>query len=198
MSKAGWLDRLPGADAALQEFPPYDVEDGLDLHDVRIVGASGSCAELLERPEVVNVALDECDLSGLVAKDGRVSRVLMTGSRLRGVTWAGGMLEDLVLDGVRAESLSLRFSTLRRIVLRDCELPGLDLTETTLDDVRLERCVLVGAEFHAASVRKLRIEQCDLTGCTGADALRGASVHPDDLLTLAPSLADALGVVLDP
>jgi len=63
--------------------------------------------------------------------------------------------------------------------------------------VRLERCVLTGARFHRAKVKELRIEGCDLTGCSGAEALAGASVHPDDLAQLAPSLAAAVGIRLE-
>ena len=92
--------------------------------------------------------------------------------------------------------VSLRFSTLRRVTLRDCALQGLDFTETKFEEVRFERCDLIGAQFNGAKVQSLRIEGCDLAGATGVAALAGASIHPDDLLALAPSLAEAVGMTV--
>lgn len=196
MKAAPWTSRLPHGDAAVDRFPECDPLDPLELTDLRVVGASAVADELAERPELVNVVLERCDIAGFTGRDGRAERVVIRGSRLRGVTWVNGVLQDVELEGVTGDDVSLRFSTLRRVTMRDCTLPGLDLTETTLDDVRLEGCSLPRAQLHGATVKSLRIEGCDLTGVTGAGALSGASIHPDDLLALAPSLADALGLTV--
>lgn len=196
MKPAPWTSRLPGADETLGAFPPWDPEDQLELRDVRIADAAAASPEVAERPELVNVVLERCDIAGFTGRDGRADRVAINGSRLRGVTWVNGVLQDVVFDGVVGSEVSLRFSTLRRVTLRDCELPGLDLTEVTLEDVRLERCSLPRAQLNGAKVKSLRIEGCDLSGLTGAAALAGASVHPDDLLSLAPSLAEAFGMTV--
>jgi uncharacterized protein YjbI with pentapeptide repeats len=191
-----WISRLPPPADATSEFPACDPDDQLELHGVRVADATSSTSEVCERPEIVNVALDRCDIAGFTGREGRAERVHISGSRLRGVTWVNGVLQDVVLEGVIGDEVSLRFSTLRRVTLRDCTLPGLDLTEAKLDDVRLERCSLPGAQFNSARVKGLRIEGCDLSGASGAAALAGASIHPDDLLTLAPSLAEAIGMTV--
>jgi uncharacterized protein YjbI with pentapeptide repeats len=190
------MARLPGAEQAVGEFPRCDPLDQLELRDLRVVDATAVTSELAERPELVNVVLERCDIAGFTGRDGRAERVHLSSTRLRGVTWVNGVLQDVVLDGVTAEELSLRFSTLRRVTLRDCTLPGLDLTEARLEEVRLERCSLPRAQLNGAKVKSLRIEGCDLSGVTGAAALAGASIHPDDLLTLAPSLAEAIGMTV--
>jgi len=189
-----WIARLPDEAHAAGEFPPCDEQEPLELLDLRITGATSVTDQLFQRPELVNVVLDRCDIAGFTGREGRAERVLVTDSRLRGVTWVNGVLQDVILDGLTGEEVSLRFSTLRRVTLRDCRLPGLDLTEVTLDDVRLERCTLPGAQFNGTRVKSLRIEGCDLSGATGVAALAGASIHPDDLLALAPSLAEAVGM----
>jgi len=192
MKPASWVERLPAAAGALTEFPAWEPDEPLELRDLRIVDAACASGELVERPEIVNVVLERCDVAGFTGRDGRAERLQIAGSRLRGVTWVNGVLQDVVLDGVTGEEVSLRFSTLRRVTLRDCVLPGLDLTEAKLEEVRLERCTLTRAQLNGAKVKTLRIEGCDLTGVTGASALAGASIHPDDLLALAPSLAEAM------
>jgi uncharacterized protein YjbI with pentapeptide repeats len=196
VARLNWVAGLPGDNAAVDAFPSCD-DELLELGDVRVVGASTATVVDLERPEVVDVALVRCDVVGFTGTRGRAARVLIEQSRLRAVTWVDGMVEDVVLDGVTGVDVSFRFSTLRRVVLRDCVLPGLDFTETVFDDVRLERCDLAGARFERAKVTRLRIEGCDLTGCSGTGYLAGASVHPDDLITLGPSLAEALAITVE-
>jgi uncharacterized protein YjbI with pentapeptide repeats len=189
-----WVAQLPSD--AVHGFPPLS-DETLDLRDLRVADASATATAVLDNAEIVDVALERCDIAGVVVFNGRVERLHVSGSRLRGVTWGAGMVQDVVLESTTGGDVSLRSSTLRRVTFRDCVLPGLDLTEVTFDQVRLEHCTLTGATFHRAKVKQLRIEGCDLTGCSGAEALSGASVHPDDLLYLAPSLAAALGITLE-
>jgi uncharacterized protein YjbI with pentapeptide repeats len=188
-----WTEQLPAASGALDGFPPCG-EDGIDLRDLAVAGASFSLDEVAEKPELVNLLLRHCDVAGFVARDGRADRVLVDGGRLRGVTWTRGVLRDVELRDIEAGDFSLRFSTLRRVVFRDCVIPEIDLTEAVLDDVRFERCRLPGAQFHRAQVKSLRFEGCDLSGSSGVDALTGASIHPDDALSLATGMAAALGI----
>ena len=196
MAARSWIDQLPAESAAVEEFPDV-AADEVELRDVAVVRARLSRGNLVSKPELVNVRLRDVDVAGFAAREGRADRVLVDAGRLRGVVWANGVLRDVELRGVRGDDLSVRFSTLRRVVFRDCELAGLDLTESVLDDVRFERCRLPGVRFHRAQVKTLRIEGCDLAGASGVEALAGASVHPDDLLGLAPSMAAALGLTVE-
>src|SRR3954451_20284204 len=189
-----WVSQLPHED--VNRFPALN-DDTLDWSDVGVADASASASDVLENPEIVNVAIARCDVAGVVAHNWRMDRVLGTGSRLRGVTWGAGIVQDVLVEATTGGDVSLRFSMLRRVTFRDCVLPDLDFTEATFDQVRFERCVLTGARFHRAKVKSLRIEGCDLTGCTGAESLAGASVDPGDLLRLPASLAAALGITLD-
>ena len=194
MAVQPWIAQLP-TEAAVGA--PRVTDDGLLLEDLRLVDLVESVQDVIDRPEIVNVRLENADVAGFTAREGRAERVLVSGGRLRGVTWAGGMLQDVVFDGVTASEISFRFSTLRRVTFRNCEMPGADFSEVAFDHVRFEACVLTGAQLHRAKVKSLRIEGCDLTGATGVEALAGASVAPDDLMQLAPSLAAALGITVE-
>jgi uncharacterized protein YjbI with pentapeptide repeats len=192
-----WVVALPSGGTPTEAFPPCAETDAFELVDVEITGAAVAEAVVLDRPELVDVTLDGCDVAGLVARSGRVNRMLVRSSRLRAVTWVDGMVQDATFEAVTTVDVSFRFSTLRRVVLRDCALPGLDLTEAVFDKVLLQRCDLRGARFDGSTVKALRIEGCDLTGCTGAGSLAGASLDPDDLLSLGPSMATALGLTVE-
>jgi uncharacterized protein YjbI with pentapeptide repeats len=197
VTEPAWVRDLRKVTDVRDEFPPCDEDEPFELLHARFSAASTAEAVFVKRVEIIDVALEHCDIAGFGGTDGRADRVLVEDSRLRGVTWANGIVQDVILSNVTGAEVSFRFSSLRRVVFRDCSLPGLDFTETVFDDVRLERCQLQGAQFDHARVNKLRIEGCDLSGCTGAQALAGASVHPDDVLSLGPSLAVAIGMTIE-
>ena len=193
-----WSPSEPSPSTEATDFPTCaDHGEDVEIHDVRIAGASALDAVVLERPELVDVVLDGCDVAGALGRSGRASRLVVRNSRLRAVTWVNGIVQDALFDNVAGTDLSFRFSTLRRVLFRDCVLPGLDLTDAAIETARFERCDLRRAVFDGAKVKKLRFEGCDLAGCTGAAALSGASVHPDDLLSLGPSRATALGLTVE-
>jgi uncharacterized protein YjbI with pentapeptide repeats len=167
-----------------------DEEHDLWLGGVRIVGLD------LERPELVDLRLEDCDLSGIIATGYVARRLAVRNTRLRSVMATGGQCDDLVLDGCQTEQVSFRFSRLRRVVFRNSRLTSIDFYGVHFDQVLIEGCDLSGAAFDNAVVDTLRIRDCDFTGITGAARLRGAEVDASDLPSLAPSLALDAGLRL--
>lgn len=172
-------------------------DEPLDLHDHHFRDERLGPLDLIANSEVVDVTMDDCDVIGVLAQKSRIDRVTLTGSRLRGVTWAAGIVRGLTLDTVIGRDLSCRFSTLRAVTLRDCQLPEADFTEVEFDQVLFERCDLRRAKFDHAKVKQLRFIGCDLTGATGAIDLRGASMDLDGVASLAPSLARENGITIE-
>jgi uncharacterized protein YjbI with pentapeptide repeats len=168
-----------------------DVElSQLWLRGARVVGVE------LERPDLRDLRLEECDLGGVLANGFSMRRLELTGTRLRDCVWSGGIVQDAVVEGCTAQGLSLRFTTLQRVIFRDCTLAGLDLYAATFDSVLFERCDLSRAAFDQATVKQLRLTGCNLLGVTGAMSLAGAELDFDDLPALAPSLAREMGLRL--
>src|SRR3954452_15595853 len=135
MTSPKWMGQLPQEQAATF---PRGADDVVDLHDRRFVGASVAKPTSVERPEIVSVALERCDIAGFIGQHGRAERVLVEGTRLRGVIWANGIVRDVHFVEAIALETSFRFSELRRVLFRDCKLAGIDFTRATFDDVRFE------------------------------------------------------------
>lgn len=150
----------------------------------------------LDRPQLVDLRLDECDLSGISANGFGMRRVAMRGTRLRGVSLSKGQYDDGLLEDCATDELSMRFSGLRNVVFRNCDLTGADFYQATFEHVTFEGCRLRMARFHAATIKCLRITDCDLSGLAGALDLKGAVVSAADLPSLAPSLAGEAGIEL--
>lgn len=173
------------------------LEEPLDLHDRSFRNERLGPADLAANSEIVEVTVEDCDVIGLLAQKSRIERVTITGSRLRGVSWAAGVIRGVTLDTVTGQDVSCRFSTLRVVTLRDCQLPEADFTEVEFDQVVIERCDLRAAKFDHVKVKSLRLAGCNLAGASGALDLGGATMELDDVLSLAPSLAREIGITVE-
>jgi uncharacterized protein YjbI with pentapeptide repeats len=172
---------------------PTDCDD--DVHDLWLAGAR--VLELdLDRPELVDVQLEDCDVSGVVATGAVARRVVLTRTRLRGVTFVKGQYDDGVVTECSTSELSFRFSRLRRVVFRDCDLSGADFYNASFDHVTIDRCDLQRARFDGAKVTCLSITDSNLLGIRGVAGLKGAQLDVSDLPALAQSLATEAGIVL--
>jgi uncharacterized protein YjbI with pentapeptide repeats len=150
----------------------------------------------LDRPEWVDLRFEECDLSGVVARDFVMRRVQFRATRLRGVAFTNGQYDDGLLLDCKTDELSLRFTRLRNVTFRGCDLSNADFYSATFEHVTIESCSLRGARFHSADVKCLRIKDCDMLGIAGALDLKGAVIDFADLPSLAPSLAGEAGIEL--
>jgi uncharacterized protein YjbI with pentapeptide repeats len=166
-----------------------------DVNDLWL--ANARVLELdLDRPELVDVRLDDCDVSGIVASDFIARRVELRRTRVRGVTFGSGQLDDALIEDAATSELSLRFSRLRRVVFRNCDLSGADFYSTTFEHVTIEGCNLQRARFDAATVSCLAIMGSNLAGVTGAFGLKGAQLDASDLPALSISLAREAGIAI--
>lgn len=169
------------------------MDDPLELDDVAFTGERLLGLEL-DRPQLVDVTVDGCDLTGIVMSAYAVRRARVSRTRIRECLWGGGIMQDVTFEECPSEQLSLRFSTLQRVTFTDCTLVGADFYGVTFDKVAFERCDLSGAQFDGATVKSLTLTACTMLGVTGALSLRGAVVDLDDLPSLAPSLAREAGL----
>jgi uncharacterized protein YjbI with pentapeptide repeats len=172
---------------------PEDCEG--DVHDLWVKDAR--VLELdLDRPELLDVRLEDCDVSAVIATGFIARRLALTGCRLRGVTFVKGQYDDGLIEDCATSDLSLRFSRLRRVVFRDCDLSGADFYNATFEHVTFDGCNLQRARFDAAIVKCLSITNCDLTAINGVSGLKGAQVDASDVPAMAQALATDAGILI--
>jgi uncharacterized protein YjbI with pentapeptide repeats len=172
---------------------PTDCDD--DIHDLWLSGARVLELEL-DRPEILDVRLEDCDVSGVTATGFAVRRMHLRNTRLRGVTMVKGQYDDGLIEDCGTSDLSLRFSRLRRVVFRDCDLTGADFYNATFEHVTFDDCNLQRARFDGAIVKCLAITNCNLTAINGVAGLSGAQLDASDLPNLAQSLAREAGILI--
>jgi uncharacterized protein YjbI with pentapeptide repeats len=180
------------ADEPTDALPSDADEDIRDvwLRDARILGVE------LDRPELLDLRLTDCDLSGIMATGFVARRVELHGTRIRGVTFVKGQYDDGLVTDCTTSELSLRFSKLRHVVFRNCDLSGVDFYNATFEHVTIDGCDLQRAIFSGARVICLSITNCNLVAVSGIDGLKGAQLDASDLPAMAPAMASEAGILI--
>lgn len=142
---------------------------------------------VLERVEVVSVHASDSGWRRVEVRDSRIGSAELSGSGWRGVHFSGcklgylnlrdAQVSDLLFSNCLIEELDLMRAKATRVGFSNCRVGRLELTGSTLADVDLR-----GAQLRDVG---------DLAG------LRGATLSLEQLLDLAPLMAERLGVLVE-
>ena len=135
-----------------------------------------------------------CDLSGARLDGAVLTRVVFTDCRLTGTAFDGAQLTDVRITDSTADLAGFRMTKARFLLVENTSLRGADFY-----DFDGEHCALLGCDLAEASFDTARLRETDLHGSTVDDvrdalSLRGARISPDQIVPMATSLLDALGI----
>jgi hypothetical protein len=144
--------------------------------------------------ECRDVEFVHCDLSGARLEEAVLRRVVFTDCRLTGTAFDGAQLTDVRITDSTADLAGFRMAKARFVLVENTSLHGADFYEFDA-----EHCALLGCDMGEANVDAARLRETDLHGSSvddirGVLSLRGARVSPDQIIPLATSLLDALGI----
>lgn len=171
---------------------------GEDLTGVRIV----EC-------ELLDVALEEVALTGATVAETRLRRLASPHLAAPRSTWRAAEIL-----GSRLGVAELYESGLAEVRVADSKMDLVNLRGASVTDVELRGCTITELDLGGAKVRRLRVadtgistldlsgaslEHVDLRGARleriiGLTGLRGATISPEQLVELAPALAEHLGL----
>jgi uncharacterized protein YjbI with pentapeptide repeats len=175
----------------------------------------------LDEPRAASSRFIECAFTRVSLQGGRLQRARFTDVLLRDVRLiATGLAETQWTDAAVVASMAagaeLFGAELRRVTFRGCKLDsvnfrGAGLTEVTFEDCDLRDVDFAGATLTRTAFPNSRLTKTDLTRVTmdatdlrGAElgliidstSLRGAIVSTAQLVTLAPVLAETMGITV--
>jgi uncharacterized protein YjbI with pentapeptide repeats len=207
----------PPTTIELPELTPFDgdrLEEGSDLEGVDLSGLDLGASVTLPDVRLVSCRLERCGLDGLVLPRAHIAESLLHEVEAAGLSMRDSTWLDVLVDGARFGALSLTGASLRSVRVRGSRLNFVDLSGATVVDLVFERCAIGELDLSGAEARWVRFDACtidvldvaesrltdvDLTGAQvravrGVAGLRGATLGRDQLLDLAPQLADHLGI----
>lgn len=131
------------------------------------------------------------DLAGLTAR-----RVAIEASRMSGTIMSESTLRDVRISSSKLDMTNFRYAKLKNIIFKDCDFTEADFSGATLSGVMFQNCKLERTNFDGAVMSLVDITTCELIDLLGVRGLAGATIGYDQLATIAPSLANELGILL--
>jgi uncharacterized protein YjbI with pentapeptide repeats len=120
-----------------------------------------------------------------------------TGAVIAGVQAFGARLDRVVFAGCKLDSVNFREAKLTGVTFTDCLLRDVDFAGAKLAKTAFTDCKLSGADFSRTSLDRVDLRGSELGLIVGPEPLRGAIISSGQLATIAPVLAEALGIVVD-
>lgn len=197
VGSVGALERTGQGDRILLE--------DMDLTGVDLSG--GRLTECLLR----SVSLTDADLTAASVVESRWERVSSPHLKAPRSTW-----RDVSIEGGRFGVAELYDAGISGLVLRGCKLDLVNLRNAVLADVSFEHCTIAELDISGARATRVKFSDCtvgtlearearmkdvDLRGAqlsriVGLAGLKGAVISEEQLVELAPSLAQHLGLVV--
>jgi uncharacterized protein YjbI with pentapeptide repeats len=172
----------------------------------------------------IESAFSSAGLDGARLRRARLSDVWFGETRLVAVDLAEASLTDVWFSGCVFAGTQAYSCAGRRVLFRNCKLDSVNFRDSKLTDVVFEDCVLRDVDFGSARLTRVRfpasqLSNVDLTRVTckdvdlrgarlgaadgggpgikaGYDALAGVWIDNLQLMTLAPLLAQQLGLIV--
>jgi hypothetical protein len=164
-----------------------------ECRERRVVGARHS-GEDFTRARFTDVDLVRCDLSGCDFGEATWERVRLVDCRASAIELPLTKMRSVAFVDCKLDDANLRMARLREVRFENCVLSGAELLAAHLDDVSFGGSDLAGVDFTQARCAGVDLRDARLSGIKGIDALRGAIVALEQVVTLAPALALALGL----
>jgi uncharacterized protein YjbI with pentapeptide repeats len=164
-----------------------------ECREVRVVGARHG-GEDFTRGRFVDVELVRCDLSGSDFSEATWDRVRVVDCRASAIELPQAALRNVAFVDCKLDDANLRMARLREVRFDNCVLAGAEFGAAQLEDVAFNGSDLAGVDFGQARCAAVDLRDARLTGIKGIDSLRGATVALEQVVTLAPALALALGL----
>jgi uncharacterized protein YjbI with pentapeptide repeats len=175
-----------------------------------------------DEPDLRSAHFLECALTRITVQGGKFRRARFTDTWLKDVrmtlcdlaetgwtdvTFAGGVvagavafssrLSRVTFAGCKLDSVNFRDAKLTDVRFADCLLRDVDFAGATLRRVSFGGSTLTRVDFSRVKLEKADLRDAELGLIITPDSLRGAIVTTGQLATIAPALAEALGIIVD-
>ena len=204
-----------GASDQAQRLEPEGYYDRVLFSGQPFDDADAAGARFMECAFTAGAGFDRGQL-----RRARLSDVWFGESRLVGADLAETALTDAWFSGCLLAGVQAFSCVARRVLLRGCKLDAVNFRDSRLTDVTFEDCVLRDVDFGSARLLRVRFTGSQLTGVdfsrvsaqdvdlrgarlgsqdspgikAGYDSLGGTVIDMPQLMTLAPLLAQHLGI----
>jgi uncharacterized protein YjbI with pentapeptide repeats len=200
--------------AKKQDHPDGEPGRHADLRQARLAALSGDIDlshASLEECVIPSASVDELDLRGatlvdvelsdvravsVVARDATIRRLRIVGGRIGSLDLSGARVAELEVRDARIDYLTLAGARAEDVIVADCAIRELDLPQARLTRVAFERSQSDEIDPRGMDASHLDLRGLDALSFLDVRALRGATLSRRQVEQLAPTFAQAAGILL--
>lgn len=146
------------------------------------------------RFDAVDCIFKSCNFTASRMPDSSWHRILIDSARLVGAQITNSTLRNVYIKNSKLELVNFRFSHFKNVVFEDCVMNDVDFYEGFLKNVEFNNCIINSITFANAKMINVDISKSSIEIITGVNNLRGTTINYDQLMQLAPSLANEAGI----
>jgi uncharacterized protein YjbI with pentapeptide repeats len=113
---------------------------------------------------------------------------------MTGMAWTQGRIRDTCMVDNRLDLSNFRSTSFANSVFSSCNMRMANFQDSDLRGATFRGCDLTGVQFSGSRMDGARFVDCVLDEVNGVASMAGALVATGDLVALAYSLANALGI----
>lgn len=142
-------------------------------------------------------------LSNLIALNtasyrASVIRTRFINANMTGIQLPGSHIKDVMFDGCRLNLSNIKQTTFERCLFVNCDLSESDFAGSELKNVLLESCKAdISINFSNCKCERVEFSDTNLGTIKGFSGLRGATITEQNLIELAPLLANEFGLLIN-
>lgn len=170
-----------------------ELDDDGEAIGLRVVDARHP-GEAFERARLVDVELVRCDLSGCDFSESIWHRVKLVDCRASAIELPQANLREVSFVDCKLDNANFRLAKLQRVRFDASVLGGAEFVGAQLADVSFDGSDLTGVDLSNAKCAAVDLRGARLDGLRGVASLAGSTIGADQLVGLAPALAQALGL----
>lgn len=122
--------------------------------------------------------------------------VVVSNARCSGTLFQMSKLKDVVFRDCKLDLTNFRYAKLENVLFDNCLLNDTDFYNAELTNVTFDGCTIEKIELSSAKLKKVDFSSSELEIVQGITSMKGAIVSSLQLISLAPYLANELGLVV--
>lgn len=148
----------------------------------------------LEKLAANDLLAKSCDLSAANISDASFLRTAFESGRMSGLDTNKSVFKDVRFQGCKLDLTNFRFTKLKNVQFVDCVLTDADFLGAELSHVVFENCELERTDFTQCKMHEVDLRSSQLLEVKGWQFLKGAIIDDVQLMSVAPWLANELGI----
>lgn len=150
----------------------------------------------IQKLQLQDCRVEHCDMTACIFEDSAWHAVEVVGTRCSGIQLQKSLIKNTLFKDSKLDFANLRFARLENVIFESCVIGQMDLYSAQLKNVLFVGCVIEAVEFSEAKLQRVDLSGATIVSLRGVTGLKGAIISPEQLIQIAPYLAQELGLVI--